>query len=255
MLDAEDLLAIVEEVLKRLGITDNDKCILALFSAGESGAVTAIRQVRSLEKQGYVIRSVLTPQAQAMFVSGTRKFPSIPGRVPLRRDQNPMEVVEETGTIVLPTLTMNTVAKIATGISDNTVTDFVRLGLLAGKRIIAAKDACDPNLPIYRNASAAYKEMVLKHLETLRSFGIRFVDAEALADAITGVPIGTGLEKAESVPKVTTGSEIPVFSGRILDAGVLRSFKGSFLWLDRGTLVTPLAKDIARERGIHLQYR
>src|SRR5690606_18042406 len=84
--------------------------------------------------------------------------------------------------LIIPTLTLNTAAKISVGIADNLATNLVSYSIMSGIPIIAAKDGCDLDHPIreqlgLNKAPKSYLENVGKHLHTLENYGINLVQA------------------------------------------------------------------------------
>ena len=186
-MDSIDLVRrVVKEILEGICAGDR-KSILCLFSAGMLGAEESLIQLLSLEKRGYSLCSVLTPNAENLFNSGRTDLPDMPGR----RSEK-----DETGTkitwnfvsgfdlVVVAVMTVNTAAKTALGIADNNVTEALRLSILRGKKIIAVCDACDMRNPLFQNAPAPYMRTVTDHLAALQSYGLTLVNACNLAGTV-----------------------------------------------------------------------
>jgi len=275
--------------------------ILALFTAGILGAKESCDALKELEGSGWTVDSVCTPNAQKLFYPYEPSLPEIPGQPLDWENASPIKVMDQTDVIVLGVLTTNTAAKIATGLSDNAVTEIIRMGLLQGKRIVAVYDACDMSHPYYKNASPGYAKLVERNVNALRDFGIELVHASELTTVLDGKkpvappaapvaakpasvaamkpapvavkpatvpaavkvknlnrpqpkPVVTAqpvLKAVEIVPAQQADTEELYVSG-ILDAQTIRTQRPRRIRLAKGTLVTPLARDLVKQQKIVL---
>lgn len=232
--------AIVDEVLKRIyAHVQNNKQILALFSAGTVGLQDGFTQLERLRGNGYKIHTVLTPNAKKLFENSNEKFADELLSKFASDQTNPEQLIMNIDCIVIPVMTMNTAMKFFAGISDNLVTHLTQLGILHGKRIIAARNACC--LDSYRECNPNYRRHLEQKLEALQEFGIEFTDVNELALRV----------RKESM---NTTQNVHIHQGTILDAAAIRTTKQKHIHLKLGTLITPLAKDLAREQGIIIDF-
>jgi hypothetical protein len=244
--------AIVAEVVKVLSL--RRKRVLALFCGGSIGAVEGRAELKKLQDAGYRIQAVLTPSAERVL-----------GKDWLRRELGDIEIVTEAdgkapGTLlresaltVVPVLTLNTAAKVACGIADTLVATVIMDSLLMGRPVFAAKDACDPANPVRARlgmdrAAPAHRAMLEGNLERLAGFGVRLLDVTGLAAAVSGQPgVGEITQRASGQAAATM-----TFTGRVLSRSDVASFEGRIMRVSPGTLITPLARDLARDRGIEM---
>lgn len=252
--------------------TEKKGRILALFTAGILGAKESCDALKALEDGGWTVDTVCTPNAQKLFYPHEATLPEIPGQ-PLDWEQSsPVQVMDQTDVIVLGVLTTSTAAKIATGIADNAVTEIIRRGLLQGKRIVAVYDACDMSHPYYKNAAPGYAKLVERNVAALREFGIELVHANELVELLDGPRAKKQEPVVVTVSPVTQAAPAPVvqvepvvadipenqadseelYIRGILDAQTIRATGARKIRLARGTLVTPLARDLVKQRKIEL---
>lgn len=238
---------IVAEVLRRLAA--RGKRALALFCGGTIGAPEGLAEVKKLQNAGFTVRAVLTPRAEWIL-----------GRDWLRRELGDIEIVTEadrkapsallkdTDLTLVPVFTLNTAAKVAHGIADTLVATLIMDSLLTGRPVFAARDACDPANPMRAKlgmdkAAPAYRALLTGNLERLAEFGVRLIGVTELAATVLGET-----RPKEVVPETVSTT----FTGRVLSRTDVATFEGSVLKVSAGTLVTPLARDLARERGIEI---
>lgn len=240
---------IVDEVLRRIAACG--RRALALFCGGSIGAPEARKELRKLLDVGFTLRAVLTPYAE--LVLGADWLRAELGDIEIITEASgraPGALLQETDLILIPVLTLNTAAKVAHGIADTLVATLIMDSLLKGKPVFAARDACDPDHPVrsklgMTRETAAYRDLLSSNLQRLREYGIRLVPAAELAAHVLADVTGA----AASGPAAPEGT---VFCGRVLSRSDVASFTGRLLKVSRETLVTPLARDLARDRGIDI---
>ncbi|SCX75032.1 flavoprotein [Alkaliphilus peptidifermentans] len=251
-MNAEEALSwIVEEVIRRL--QSRRKRALVIFTGGAIGYKEAIPQVKSLIKDGWNLRIllsnsaeyVLTPQLvkDQLEVDEVIVESEVKGLRPLYGDVN---------YFIIPTLTLNSAVKIAIGIADTLVTNLVAHGIMEGISIIAAKDACDlknsTRLNMGMNKTpAAYLSVMEEYLNRLEAYGIKLVDAEDLYKA-------TIEEVNYSYKNQHTGKATQEFTKKVLSRTDIIKAKeaDAVLYVNPSTIVTSLAHDTAREIGVKI---
>ncbi|NPV69147.1 MAG: hypothetical protein HPY55_00695 [Firmicutes bacterium] len=240
---------IVAEVLRRLA--GRGKRVLALFCGGGLGAPEGRAEVKKLQDAGYTVRAVFTPSAERVLGKGWLRSELGDIEIVTEADgETPGALLKETDLTLVPVLTLNTAAKVAHGIADTLVATLIMESLLTGRPVLAAKDACDPANPMRAGlgmdkVAPAYRALLAGNLERLAEFGVRLVGATGLAAAVSGE---AGDKQAAPGP----GPGAASFTGRVLSRADIAAFKGRVIRVSAGTLVTPLARDLARDRGIEM---
>ena len=98
--------------------------------------------------------------------------------------------------------------------------------------------------------NTAFKQMLKSNLHRLVEFGITLVKSGDLSAAVLGV----GFEQSNQ-PTVDAAPPVPdadVFTLRVLSAGDVSVCKRKAIKIGPNTVVTAMAKDMARERGIEI---
>ena len=254
--------AITQEVMRRLQhhLEEEKKPqenLLLVFTGGTGNLDNVLYQLKSLSKK-YHFLAHFSPAAQRAF-----------GRERVWQDIEFEEVLEEDlytaltkpDVVVFPTLTQNTAAKAVVGIRDSSASEALACGLLLKKRVIAVNDS----IPL-RSMPAAYARMVGEILKRLEQLGVNMCSAEELQNIISTTS-GTFVSKDGNVLEVekpVPASEDPVtpkalvLEGKVpVTAEVI--YKAVVEGYDRiilspKTLVTPMAKDTAKEKNIILEW-
>lgn len=154
-------------------------------------------------------------------------------------------MVRKSDVILLPVLTINSAAKMVHGIADNSVLRIIQGGLLEGKKIIAARNACLPEGICRTTGANAYLMNLKKNVSTLSEFGIRFVDVNELSSVISARAEGSDTKKPETETYL---------DARLLDVNTLRAAGAKNIYLPEGAVITPLARDYARSKGIGIHF-
>ncbi|NLT96024.1 MAG: hypothetical protein GXW85_10965 [Clostridia bacterium] len=241
----DDLLIekIVEEVLKRLkeGKVKTDR-ILVIFTGSFTGLNTVLAQLKVL-KNKYRLEAIYSEMAKKLGI--------------------PKKVLEDTGIkettdyclkdvkkILIPVLTQNTAAKIAGAVNDNPMLNLIFDGLMRGIQVVAVRNGADPwdenrKEMGWNHMPPALAKKLEDNLSVLESYGIRLVDAEKLA----GVVLEEDQGYKRSIGKEDKGELY--FQGKVFTAAELDKYEqGAVIRIKENTLITPLARDKAREYKI-----
>lgn len=237
-----------EVILEILG----DRRVLVLFTGALVGSEDAMQQLRILADANVHLDAIFTPSAKRVIPE--HFYADLPLHDVTKN------LVSDHRVLVVPTLTTNTVAKLAHGITDSMATNVMSEFIMLNRPIIAAHDAANPDKPEktawFPTMPAAWAAMLRQNLETVASFGVHLCDAQDLATQTLAV-----LE-APAVGVMSNGAGVPagvvpiVFDKAVLgrhDLAVLEP--GSRVHLKPSTIVTSLARDYAHQRGIALEVR
>ena len=218
--------------------------LLAVFTGGMKGAETALAELAGL-RESFRITGAASASAIRMF--GKDRLAAVAD-----------EWIDGTGTlaeacgvdgfdaVVFPTLSQNTAAKAAQGIRDGFACAAMACALLAGRRVVAARDSVCPG-----RAGGAYAGMLRTILERLVAFGVALCDADDLGAAVRGcsapAPAPTSASPEPPRKPAAKGKKTVITASVVQDAA--RAGKTEIV-VDAASLLTPLARDEARERGI-----
>lgn len=222
---------------------------LVLFTGGKTGYQEAIKEVKKLQEEGWSFIFACSKGAEAIY--GQELRTAFPGVEFLSEPLNvsPLEVQKKMDLVLIPVLSQNSLVKIALGLGDTLPTLLIKMALLLGKPILAASNAADTRYFCQQKGlltpSLGLLQLMDSYLERLASFGIKLVEVQTLSRTAKEIAGGktTPREKVQkSVSKrVVTGEDIR-------EAAV----SGQNILCPAGTLVTPMARDLARQYGVEL---
>ena len=221
--------------------------VLAVFTSGCACQKTALNQIEQLIGADYDVTVVLSPIAVELMTEQVEKIKGIGAVLTEGFAADISNMVETAELILVPLLSRTAAAKLALGIADELALIVVMQELITGKSIIAARDAADPqgaNCPFLatENTPPALTQLAKNYLKTLENFGIKLVDASQLADVVMNKPRTYSHQIADKTGKtLITQSVIANLSEDI-----------KTLTIPNPAIITPLAYDCAKERGIEI---
>ncbi len=148
--------------------------------------------------------------------------------------------------LIVPTLTVNMVAKVTHGIGDCLASNVIAEFVMSGKPVVAATNAACPDSADKRGWFPAmpegYAAMLRSNLETLASFGVRLTTAERLDWAVSQI-VGTPVAQAG------VDCDLKVISESVIKTMAPRST----VRIGRSSIVTDLAREAAASARITLE--
>ncbi|WP_066055252.1 flavoprotein [Robertmurraya korlensis] len=246
---------IVKEVIRRLN--QRLKTAIVVFTGGALGFEDALEQLKTMKKEGWSFKILLTRSAEHVFLPGTIEKDLGTNEVFYEKELEGLgEFYKDTSLLIIPTLTLNSATKISLGIVDSAVTNLVSHYITTGTPIVAADDACDLKNPIrekYRmhHSPKAYLDMNSHHLEQLRAYGISLVRAKDIAEASRKVTFQFSETEEEENP--VEKSSI-YYTDRVLSRlAVFEAKQASCdLVVSKQTIITALAREAASEWGVSI---
>ncbi len=255
-MEQELIARITAEVMHRL--TEKNKKtrqsatykVLALITGGTIGLESGLEQLEMLQAQGAELSVVLSPAAERV-VGKERVEKSLGAQVEVITGEMPFpgRQLREAALVVVPVLTQNTAAKLAQTITDGLAPTLLMQALLMGKPVLAASNAADPQdgwriRAQMGKGAPALQQALSMNLKRLSEFGMTLLPVEELAahcQRRSGVAEKSG--ETKSCRKV------------VVDAAMIQGVAASGqkqIRLAPGAIVTPLARDIARQQGVEL---
>lgn len=258
----KEIVRIVRQVLKESGLaaepppnppslqSGNPKkgpAVLNIFHAGVRKLDEALKQVQQIEETARR-SSVYTVESARAWVCGAdvKEGAGIKCILDTVKPQGLEKALQKADVIILPTLCLKTAAKIASLICDEQESGIVFTALLQGKKVLASNDGfmvCD----ILANESLRKEiDQILKKLE---DFGVVFCPTEELNTTFQKMLTRNEKPKAPSSPsernKENSSNGLKLITAKVIHMAV--DGKQNTIRLAPGGIVTPLARDLAKE--------
>jgi hypothetical protein len=262
----EQITIIVKEVLQEMKLLDSPApktlskrierscpfpAVLNVFHPGIRYLDLALEQVRQIEKAAGK-SSVFTVPSARTWVCGQDVKEKSGSKCILDtvKPEGLEKALLKSDILVLPTFCFKTAAKVAQLINDSQETAIVISALMQGKPVLAASDGFTL---LDTLANEGIREEIKRILGKLEIFGMAFCPTEQLAAAFK--KLVTGRQKmSESAIQEDSNSQRTPAPGLITAKDIQRAVdnKQRSIPLAPGGIITPLAKDQAKEYAIKI---
>ncbi|MBW1979619.1 MAG: hypothetical protein JRJ12_00195 [Deltaproteobacteria bacterium] len=250
---------VISKLVSRLEAGAQQARVIAVFSAATVNFEEAIQQVLLLPLAGYGVEVALSAAAEQLYGGVLRK--QLAG-LPLFGWIEPGEwlvALRRARAVVVPLLSVNTLSKVCLLVADSLASNLILHGLFMGKEVIAARNGADPlsqgrQLLGFAGGTAALEQALQERLQTIADYGCYLTDMQELTATVAAVlgSVGKSSSARRAPGTFAAGHN---YARRIICASdILRAHRqGEGLLLAGASLLTPLARDLAKRYGIALE--
>ena len=262
----KDIRNIVREVLKEKGLLKNpsdkspknrirrpraEPAVLSVFHAGVRKLELALEQLQAIENIAGR-SSVFAVNSARPWVCGAdvKEQAGICCILDNVRPEGLEKALLKSDILILPTFCFKTAAKVAQLIGDDQESAIVISALVQGKKVLAAQDGftvCDLLL------NDGIRDEMDRILAKLEGFGMIFCETGQLCATFQNII--DGQKNAQSLPnKIPSGTEAPTTCKLVTAKDIQLAVDGGqhSIMLAPGGIITPLAKDLAKEYAINI---
>lgn len=175
---------IVSEVIKR--VNSRAKRALVLFTGAKIGFNESMNELLEMKKNGWQLKVVLSDDAMNVLDPEAIKKELNLDKIYHRDNiESQRDLYTSVDLMIVGTMSINTAAKLAVGITDTVLLSLINHGFMAGIPLVAAKNACNPDDPRrielgMGKSTAMYRKMLLSNMDKLKEFGMVLVEAKEL---------------------------------------------------------------------------
>ncbi|WP_406243781.1 flavoprotein [Tissierella carlieri] len=158
--------------------------------------------------------------------------------------------------IIGPNITMNTLSKISLGMIDTFIPNLIWTFLYQGKKVYLDFN----QVKKYLGEETKNKEILNitdRYIDTIKKMGAIEIDDKNILENIIKDYRDLQIESQTNLNKVpqTKEEEIPQAKTVITEKDIISMSSNNKLILPKGTIITPLAKDKAREKNIKIEIK
>ncbi|MDR7317009.1 hypothetical protein [Brevibacillus nitrificans] len=168
----------------------------------------------------------------------------------------PLELPKEYDGIVIPEIDLDNAARVVAGLKGSIKAEIIFSALVLGKPVLVGEDVpgikrSDRRCLKTLSLPGPYQKLFQRHVNDMKELGIEFAAQKGLADAIIR-------KNRASLPnhEPVSGGQQPV-TAKLLTADWVRAqseFTEDRLVLRQGAIVSPLAMDLLKEKGVAVHY-
>lgn len=272
---------LAERVVQKL--LERQKSALVVYTGSNMGIGPGLECLRSLrQKEGFTYRVLLTRSAANILDVSAIRFALEPEEFWIEKPEYSPEVLTaQYDTILVPALTVNTAAHVASCMADTPAAAIILDGLMRGKNVVVAVDGCCPDNPerLRRgfHMTEILKGKLRENKEALKGYGAWLTTSDKLDEAALKAVTSFGRaavlnqsKAADSNPKKpepkaqNTGRQKAVakagvfhakLEGRVFSGMHIKSYPDhATIIVPKRTIVTQLVSDEARRRGIRIEF-
>jgi len=235
------------------------KQALIIFTGGTIGLEQSLIELQKIQALNIEVSVVLSMAAEKIIgMDLIKKHLGSNINLVTTHSPYPGKLLRDADFVLVPVLTQNTVAKLAYTLSDTLPSTLIMQGLMMGKPILAAMNAADPQdgWRIQKNmgkCTPALAESLRQNLKKVESYGIELVHVDHLASS--SQKIIDRMEKKAWDSQHSDSKDIHRGKKSILDAEAIKVAANNGLksiTIAKDAIITPLARDVAREYSIEI---
>ncbi len=259
---------IVKEVLKALNLKPNinfkKKKVTAVFTGGKIDYQKSIEQLKNLDNR-------LEPDWQLIFSESAKEILdcqkiAVELGAEIIDGKAGLADIKDRDLVIVPILTMNSAAKLASHILDTDAIYYTFKSLILGIPVIAAKNAADLSGEGWQefglnNISETLLSDNQKHLVKLQSYGIKVVDALKITETALKI-FDTGSTQSESFDQElkskneklsrSTDKNTVFLDSKVITYREINPLAENIdvVQVRKDAVITPYARDIAENKGM-----
>ncbi|NFH91591.1 phosphopantothenate--cysteine ligase [Clostridium botulinum] len=274
---------IVQIVLKEVMSQLENKSFISkkavvFFTGNTVGLEDCITELEKLKIQGIKLKAVLSKHASQIIDRNiiNKIFNNEDIYIDGDLEDSNHIYDEEFNLLIGATLSINSLSKVANGISDTMPTALISKCILNGTKVIISKDGVDfreSNIRKnpYKNIPVPYMNMIKGYLDRLESYGIKFVNSESIFDSIIKKDFNEDI-LSKVKPKIDDGNINEIVSSnfknefnenyktlefkinkKVISSEDISNNSGNKkIVIPNNSIITSLAKDLSEELGIQI---
>ncbi|MTI70397.1 MAG: hypothetical protein FH751_09130 [Firmicutes bacterium] len=228
-----------------------DKSILVVFTGTNIGLKDSIKELVKLKRYGFKIDIAFSKSAEKILDLNKIKQRLRPSNIYTEENKySYMEIIDKVNGVIIPMTTQNTAFKLALGLQDDFISTLLWRFLWQGKKVLMDMSNVNNNRgdePV----NPVLKQMVDDYTLKLKNMGIKEVNKKNYVLEVLDIFNESDLvkENEEIIDDEKTNKKI---SKKVITESDIKEIKSDKLIISKKTIITPLAKDKAKELNISI---
>lgn len=235
---ASNVMENISSLLKDKGFSDNKRKALVVLNGSNLNSFDQFEYVMNLKKEGYEIALAFSFMAERIL--DTKKIIDSLKPIKVYKEDDIFHlktIINEYSIVVGVNITMNTLSKVSLGMIDSFIANIIWSFLYSGKKVYLSFYSVR-NYMGNPPKSKAISHVIEKHIESVLAMGAIELTSNMKVEPNKELKIDGSLENKNLITE--------------RDISKLDKSK-KVLILDKKTIVTPLARDKAKQLGIKIE--
>ena len=244
----------ISSIVSKTGFSHNGRKALVVFNGSYLEEHLRIEKILSLKEKGLDISLGFSFMAEKIIDTG--KIINILKPINVYREEDIIDfpkIVRDYDFVIGPNITMNTLSKVSLGMIDSFIPNVIWTFLYQGKKVYLDYHSAT-NFLGDKTKSSEIQNVINNHIKSLGKMGaIEIKENNYLEKIVIGADSGSNnvnTQKKTSQPIKSENRNLITEKDMVIMAGTNKN-----LVIEQGTIITPLAKDKARELGIKIEKR
>jgi hypothetical protein len=171
----------------------------------------------------------------------------------------PLELPKEYDAVIVPEIDLDNAARVVAGLKGTIKAEIIFSALVLNKPVIIGEDVPGLKRSDRRTLKTvalppAYQKLFQRYMNELRELGIDTVPQKNIAETV--IRKLNAVKRAQENSLDARAEQTHFFSGKLLTADWVKqqNFSEKVLHVRQGTILSPLALDVLKEKGIQIQY-
>lgn len=236
-----------------------DRKITVLLLGSDISMDSAFKSLVKLRENGYLLTVVMSRAAEHLVGKETAESVIQPYRL-ITGDyyEGVQGLVRNTDVVIVPNLTQNTIAKVAVGIQDDFPSMLLWQFLLQKVRVIVNTDSIR-HAWFSIDGNPKMKKVMESHIKTLAEYGAAVIehhdyDTVLMRDQLPVSKRGSAGNSEARSQHQKSSLKVNEETPRVITESWLRSLSATSrqIIIEKGMMITPLARDLARSMGVDI---
>lgn len=243
----------ISSIVSKTGFSHNDRKALVVFNGSRLEEDLRVEKILGLKEKGLDISIGFSFMAEKII--DTQKIINILKPIRVYREEDIVDfprIAREYDFIIGPNITMNTLSKVSLGMIDSFIPNIIWTFLYQGKRVYLDYHSVT-NFLGDSTKSGEIQNVINNHIKSLGKMGAIEINEnnylERIVIGVDSLKNSTSAQKSYSTP-VNNSKNLITEKDMVTIADTSKN-----LVVEHGTIITPLAKDKARELGVEIEKR
>ncbi len=236
----------ISKRIQNVGFSKDNRKALLLFNGSTINLDENLKSLQELQKKGYSVSVGYSFMAEKII--DTKKISNMLHPVETFKEEDVFKLQSIVGNyslLILPNITINTLSKVALGMIDSFVPTIIWTFLYGGKSVYMDFTGVRNYLG-KQSKSPEIDRLTNGYISTVLKMGAKEIVSKNYLNTLN-------LNNNTNLP-IKTSEKESIKRGLITEKDILKlSHLEKELHIEKGTVITPLAKDKARELGINIK--